>query len=113
MVPRQIVERAKQPYRAPIGRCFLGERKPDYVAELLSGKTLRRTGCFDAPRVSAFIEKCRKQEGRLVGERESMALTGILSIQLLDHLFIRNLSGLPHSFHADRDVEGSRQHSAA
>jgi asparagine synthase (glutamine-hydrolysing) len=106
MVPRQIVERAKQPYRAPIGRCFFGERPPDYVAVLLSERALRRTGCFDPSRVSVFIEKCRKQEGRLLGERENMALTGILSIQLLDHLFIRRSAEAVLDFHPVRDVEG-------
>jgi asparagine synthase (glutamine-hydrolysing) len=89
MVPPQIVERPKQPYRAPIGRCFLGDSKPAYVEELLSESAIRQTGCFDATNVSRFLEKCRRLEGRLQSERESMALVGILSIQLLSHFFIR------------------------
>jgi asparagine synthase (glutamine-hydrolysing) len=105
IVPQQIIERPKQPYRAPIGRCFFGERQQDYVAELLSERALRRTDCFDVKRVCAFIEKCRRQEGRLLGERENMALTGILSIQLLDHLFIRNFADSGHGIHPDRSAE--------
>jgi asparagine synthase (glutamine-hydrolysing) len=105
VVPRQIVERAKQPYRAPIGSCFFGERQPDYVAELLSERALRRTGCFDPSRVSGFIDKCRKQAGRLRGERENMALTGILSIQLLDQMFIQNFAGSDLGFHSDLNAE--------
>jgi asparagine synthase (glutamine-hydrolysing) len=89
VVPSQIVDRPKQPYRAPIGRCFFGDRKPAYVEELLSESAVRRTGCFDARSVFRFLEKCRKQDGRLLGERENMALVGILSIQLLNHFFIR------------------------
>jgi asparagine synthase (glutamine-hydrolysing) len=108
MVPRQIVERAKQPYRAPIGRCFFGERQPDYVAELFSKKALRRTGCFDPSKVFAFIEKCRKQKGRLAGERENMAVTGILSIQLLDQMFIQNFAGSDNGFYSDLDAEKNR-----
>jgi asparagine synthase (glutamine-hydrolysing) len=89
VVPAQIVDRPKQPYRAPIGRCFFGNPTPPYVEELLSERALRQTGCFDVPQVVRFIEKCRRQEGSLQAERENMALVGILSIQLLDHLFIR------------------------
>lgn len=89
MVPAQIVDRPKQPYRAPIGRCFFGNPTPAYVEELLSERALRQTGCFDVPQVVRFIEKCRRQEGGLQAERENMALVGILSIQLLDQLFIR------------------------
>jgi asparagine synthase (glutamine-hydrolysing) len=55
----------------------------------LSESALRHTGCFDVSQVVRFIEKCRRQAGSLQGERENMALVGILSIQLLDHLFIR------------------------
>jgi asparagine synthase (glutamine-hydrolysing) len=89
VVPARIVDRPKQPYRAPIGRCFFGEGRPAYVEELLSENALRQTGCFDAPKVSRFVEKCRRQAGSLQGERENMALVGILSIQLLDQLYIR------------------------
>jgi asparagine synthase (glutamine-hydrolysing) len=104
LVPPRIVERPKQPYRAPIGRCFFGERPPAYVAELLSESAVRQTGCFDAPTVSRFLEKCRKQDGRLLGERENMALVGILSIQLLDHLFIRQHAAEPESLRVDAGV---------
>jgi asparagine synthase (glutamine-hydrolysing) len=101
LVPPPIVDRPKQPYRAPIGRCFFGDRKPAYVEELLSESAIRQTGCFDAPAVSRFLEKCRKQDGRLQSERENMALVGILSIQLLDHLFIRQHAVEPGSLPAD------------
>jgi asparagine synthase (glutamine-hydrolysing) len=101
LVPEQIIARPKQPYRAPIGRCFFGERQPAYVAELLSESALRRAGCFDTPKVSRFLEKCRRQDGRLLGERENMALAGILSIQLLDHLFIQQHAAEPESLPAD------------
>jgi asparagine synthase (glutamine-hydrolysing) len=104
LVPPPIVDRPKQPYRAPIGRCFFGDRKPAYVEELLSESAIRQTGCFDAPTVSRLLEKCRKQDGRLQGERENMALVGILSIQLLDHLFIRQHAAEPDFLPAGESV---------
>jgi asparagine synthase (glutamine-hydrolysing) len=84
--------RPKQPYRAPISRCFMGRQAPDYVEELLSPESLKETGYFSAEKVSRLVEKCRKQEGALLSERENMAVIGIISTQLLDHHFIRRFS---------------------
>jgi asparagine synthase (glutamine-hydrolysing) len=89
-VPAELVDRPKQPYRAPISRCFMGSDAPEYVNELLSESTLKRAGYFHPGKVGSLIAKCRKQEGRLVSERENMALVAILSTQLLDHQFVRN-----------------------
>jgi asparagine synthase (glutamine-hydrolysing) len=45
--------------------------------------------------VTKLVEKCRKQEGHLLSERENMALVGIISTQLLDYLFVRNFPPYP------------------
>jgi asparagine synthase (glutamine-hydrolysing) len=37
-VPDQLVDRSKQPYRAPISRCFMCAEPPEYVPEMLSEK---------------------------------------------------------------------------
>jgi len=95
LIPPELVKRPKQPYRAPISRCFFGNKNHDYVQELLSENTLRQTGYFHPGKVTKLIEKCRKQEGHLLSERENMALVGIISTQLLDYLFIRNFPPYP------------------
>ncbi len=88
-VPASVIDRPKQPYRAPISRCFMGANPPAYVAELLSDTGLKRSGYFDPAKVQRLVTKCQQQEGRLVSERENMALVAILSTQLLDQQFIR------------------------
>ncbi len=90
LIPSELAMRPKQPYRAPISRCFMGAQTPDYVAELLSVDALRRTGYFNPGNVARLVDKCRKQEGALLSERENMAVVGIISTQLLEHQFIRN-----------------------
>ena len=47
LVPADIWQRPKQPYRAPIHRSFFGENAPDYVRELLSESALREAGLFN------------------------------------------------------------------
>jgi asparagine synthase (glutamine-hydrolysing) len=90
IVPAQIVERPKQPYRAPISRCFLGQKPPDYVTELLSESAIRQSGYFEPEKVTRLLAKCDRQNGNLTSERENMALVGILSTQLVDQMFIRD-----------------------
>lgn len=96
-VPADLVDRPKQPYRAPISRCFMGADAPEYVAELLSESSLKQAGYFHPGKVGRLVAKCRKQEGRLVSERENMALVAILSTQLLDHQFVRNFPDVAES----------------
>ena len=90
LLPQEIMDRPKKPYRAPISRSFLGDSHHDYAEELLSEDAIRRAGYFHHGRVASLVEKCRRQQGDLANERENMALVGILSTQLLDQLFIRN-----------------------
>lgn len=95
IIPDALIDRPKQPYRAPISRCFFGKMTPDYVDELLSDENIQRTGYFENNRVQKLLLKCRRQEGKLLSERENMALVGILSTQLIDHQFIRNFPAHP------------------
>lgn len=95
LIPAGMDNRPKQPYRAPISQCFLGNHNHDYVEELLSEGALRQTGYFHPGKVAKLLEKCRKQEGYLLSERENMALVGIISTQLLDYQFVRNFLKYP------------------
>ena len=97
-VPAELIDRPKQPYRAPISRCFMSAQAPEYVEEMLCEDALKRAGYFDPVKVHRLTAKCRQQEGRLASERENMAVVAILSTQLLDHQFIQNFpdfSGAP------------------
>ncbi len=95
LIPPELALRPKQPYRAPISRCFMAGRSLDYVEELLSSYSLRQAGYFNPDKVAKLSDKCRKQDGALLSERENMALVGIISTQLLDHQFVRNFPAYP------------------
>lgn len=85
-VPEAIWRRAKRPYRAPGHQCFLANPGPAYAGDLLSPEGLARTGCFDPQAVARLLKMVG--EGNRVGETADMALAGILSTQLVHHLFI-------------------------
>jgi asparagine synthase (glutamine-hydrolysing) len=104
-VPAELIDRPKQPYRAPISRCFMCSQPPDYVPEMLSESALKRAGYFDPLKVARLTAKCRKQDGRLVSERENMALVAILSTQLVDHQFINDFPNFSNGRTVHRVVE--------
>jgi asparagine synthase (glutamine-hydrolysing) len=95
LVPEKLIKRAKQPYRAPISSCFFGKKSPAYVSTMLSEYTVQQNGYFDDKKVTGLIKKSRNQNGKLLSERENMALVGIISTQLLDHQFVKNFSQQP------------------
>lgn len=95
LIPAELIDRPKQPYRAPISQCFLGDRPHDYVEDLLSYSAIERNGYFDPKKVSRLVAKCRRDKGMVLSERENMALAGILSTQLVDHLFIQEFPPYP------------------
>lgn len=105
-IPQEIVDRPKQPYRAPISRCFFGSEQHEYVDEMFSEDKLKNFGYFDPIKVRKLVEKCKKQKGQLLSERENMAVVGILSTQLLHHHFIENFPAYPIEEPKDIKVYG-------
>jgi asparagine synthase (glutamine-hydrolysing) len=90
LIPNSIVRRHKQPYRAPEGRSFFPKGKaPDYLESALSDSHIRRSGIFDATAVQRLLGKFR--EGLALGIKDNMALTGIVSTQLVVDQFIEGM----------------------
>jgi asparagine synthase (glutamine-hydrolysing) len=88
LLPTDILQRTKQPYRAPDSQSFFFDGEPlDYVAELMGGERLRAAGYFDATAVGRLFDKCRR--GRATGFADNQAFVGILSTMLLDDTFLR------------------------
>lgn len=87
LIPESILQRSKQPYRAPDSQSFFNDGKPlDYVAELLSESRIKQTGLFDSKATSMLMKKC--SHGKALGFADNMAFVGILSSMLADAMFI-------------------------
>lgn len=89
-LPRQILERHKQPYRAPDIPAFFSAHPPAYVDDLLSEEKLKRYGYFDAQKVGFLLKKARR--GSSIAYKDNMALVGVLSTQLCHYFFIEQFS---------------------
>ncbi|MGC9354749.1 MAG: asparagine synthase-related protein, partial [Mariniphaga sp.] len=91
-LPEEILNRSKQAYRAPILSSFLGGDAPEYVQDLISIKSIKEAGIFNPESVSRLLVKMKS--GKAYSEVDNMALTAIISTQLLYQQFIRDFKHL-------------------
>lgn len=89
-LPGQILERHKQPYRAPDIPAFFSAHPPAYVDDLLSQEKLNSYGYFDTQKVGFLLKKARR--GGSIAYKDNMALVGVLSTQLCHYFFIEQFS---------------------
>jgi asparagine synthase (glutamine-hydrolysing) len=87
LLPPEVCLRPKRPYRAPTASALLGKAPADYVDELLSVDRLRDNPLLDPTAATALVAKARRRAGQGLAEREAMALTGVLSLQVLTDQF--------------------------
>ena len=93
LIPKSIIHRKKQPYRAPDAASFLSRDTPAYVQDLFSDHKLKESKVFNPQAVRGLYEKCiskrdRIQEPGLFSNTDNMAFVGILSTQLVVQQFI-------------------------
>jgi len=89
-IPREILERKKQPYRAPDAMAFAGSAKPAWVSEVTSDRALADAGVFNSAGARQVLDKClsRGAAGQF-SNADNMAVVGILSTQLVHDILIR------------------------
>lgn len=89
-VPSSILQRKKQPYRAPDALAFVTPSAAPMVDDLLSPDAVRDAGVFDPASVSALWTKCKERSRTAqFSNTDNMALVGVVSTQLLHRQFIR------------------------
>jgi asparagine synthase (glutamine-hydrolysing) len=88
ILPSAITQRTKQPYRAPIQKALIDPLKHGSFQHLLSPQRIEDVGLFDPAKVSNLLNKMRA--GASAGETEGMAISGILSTQILVSQFIED-----------------------
>jgi asparagine synthase (glutamine-hydrolysing) len=89
LLPREIVERAKQPYRAPDSEAFVGGSTPAYVQATLHPDNVRNSGLFDPSAVDRLHRKCAS--GAATGFKDNVAFVGVLSTELWQQAFATSL----------------------
>ena len=90
LVPAAIIERTKQPFRAPDALCFVEQGSPDWIGEVISERALHDAGVFDPAAVGSLTRKCRANANTAqLSNADNMALVTVLSTQLLHEALVR------------------------
>ncbi len=93
LVPDEIRNRPKQPYRAPDAASFFFPGKPaGWVEDVLSPQALLAAGVFDPRQVAGLVAKACARSDRF-GNTDNMRVLAVLSTQLLHQQFIAERSG--------------------
>ena len=121
-LPEEVVHRSKKMFLAPFGTPFVGSDAPEYARELLSERALKEYGYFDPLRVGSIVRIMEKMKGELGRDRGEhvrfgrrvwrrtlygMALTFVLSTQLLESYVRDGSLTLPRTAEEPRSPEGS------
>jgi asparagine synthase (glutamine-hydrolysing) len=90
ILPKEIVQRPKHPYRAPIKTSLIKGKANELTQQMLSEQSIRNIGLFDAKKVSRLLKKCDMLDNP--GEADNMALAGIFSTQVIHNTFVDSFS---------------------
>lgn len=87
-LPSEICRRPKAPYRAPIREVFLGQKRPDYVEELLRPDRVEAAALLDGNSIKRLLAKFEAAKAGAVSETDEMALVGSVSLMILHDYFV-------------------------
>jgi asparagine synthase (glutamine-hydrolysing) len=91
-VPEAIRKRPKQPYRAPDALAFVGDGRPGWVDELMSGREAAAAGVFEPAAVETLWEKCKaKADSPQFSNTDNMAVVAVLSTHWVWRTLVKEL----------------------
>ncbi|SPD72968.1 Asparagine synthetase [uncultured Desulfobacterium sp.] len=90
LIPTSILNRPKQPYRAPDAASFFNVNRLEWVEDLLSVDSLKRAGIFIPDQVVRLIDKARRIKGLKMSNTDNMRIVAVLSTMLTYHHYIAN-----------------------
>ncbi|PRY97363.1 asparagine synthase (glutamine-hydrolyzing) [Marinilabilia salmonicolor] len=103
-LPDDVVNRAKQAYRAPLATPFLRSGTSGYVSELLSADICKAAGIFDEKAVEMLLTRLRKSNN--YSEVDQMAFVAVLSTHLLWKQFVDEFKPLSPEEIREAEVRG-------
>jgi len=111
-LPADVLERKKQPYRAPDALAF-GGGGADWVEEMVAERAVKDAGVFAVDSVLRLWEKCRHSTAEQFSNADNMALMLVISTQLLHSHFVAGRPGAVRSITFDTAIDRRRSEGAA
>jgi asparagine synthase (glutamine-hydrolysing) len=88
LVPEEILNRPKQPYRAPDAASFFAEGRPEWFDEITSERAVEEAGVFEPSVVSGLFAKCARSGGEKMSNTDNMRVLAVISTQLTHESFV-------------------------
>jgi asparagine synthase (glutamine-hydrolysing) len=89
-IPDSIINRPKQPYRAPDAQSFFfNDTDLDWMEEIHDESFIREAGIFNPLSVTKLFEKCSKKSEIKMSNTDNMRVVGILSAMLCYKFIIK------------------------
>jgi asparagine synthase (glutamine-hydrolysing) len=88
VVPKSILRRPKQPYRAPDAASLFADGTPEWFDEVTSERAVRAAGVFRPEMVARLIAKGVRAGGENMTNTDSMRIMAVVSTQLTHATFI-------------------------
>lgn len=82
LVPREILTRPKQPYRAPDALAFLGDGA-GWCDEVMSAELAAQAGVYEPAAVAQLWQKCQARAAAQFSNTDNMAVVGVMSTHLV------------------------------
>jgi asparagine synthase (glutamine-hydrolysing) len=96
LVPEAILNRPKQPYRAPDAASFFADTRQDWFDHVTSPDAVRAAGVFDPALVAGLVAKCTRTGGERMSNTDNMRILAVVSTQLL-HADLLSRGGAAHT----------------
>ncbi len=90
LVPEAILNRPKQPYRAPDALSFFSSGTPvGWLEHVTSPASIAAAGVFDPRQVAGLFAKCSRRSGAGMSNTDNMRVLAVISTQLVHEFFVR------------------------
>lgn len=88
LIPPEVLNRPKQPYRSPDASAFLGADAPSWISDVLAPSSVHRAGVFDPGKAGHLLAKGRRTLGEGMSNTDNMRVLAIISTQLCFEEFV-------------------------
>ena len=92
LIPEEILNRPKQPYRAPDASSFFSGPTSEWFVEVTSDNAIRDAGVFDPAQVRGLFGKCERTSGSRMSNTDNMRVLSVVSTQLANHQIVARAS---------------------
>lgn len=106
-LPSRVINRPKQPYRAPDADVFFSGEKPEWLREIMRGSSLDKIEIIDGTKVKKLFAKGEKFGARKMGNTDNMRIVSMMSLAILQQQFIEGQAIQPKDIQFDVFVDGN------